>query len=433
MRKYYEQLAEAREMGKKDLYESLLEKIPYESRENVRFLFDGKILGIDAAIPKAQEYLFNEQDDLALRELEDLIETVEDIEPVYEDANFYYYSLQNKEEVYLFDLLDRSDKTLYFAKENYSLLYQTYGAVLMAQERIDEAREAFEQSLKWNPYDLETRLFLIETLKIDNLLEQFYFRNKELLKMAYSSQCLSIIYQNFAYYYLQKKEYKSAFYCFMISTDYGLSPDPYLLELLNSISDKLENEPIPSQQELYSYIISQGIPIPPDDDLFEFFLEKALEVEKNDLTEAMFCLSVIDGMKNSLEKDGDDELRIRKKYNRYLGNEIHKYQKLPFNLPKDDILTKLSLTKVYLPFIKNVENVDDFPCGLVENNEGEVFLPMYIFPSKIPQSQKSAYEMREVPFNFSDGLLWNFDDIDGIVLHPFSKDSFEIRKEELIG
>lgn len=432
MKNLYETLAFAKDMREEEFFESLMERIPLESQANIRFLFDGNRLGIDETILEAQSFLLNEQEDKSIQLLEEKIDALEEIEPVSEDEHFFYYSMQTKHDDYLFELLEHSGKELYYTKENYSLLYQTHGAALLAQERIQEARNSFEKALKWNPYDLETRLFVIETLKMENLLEQFYFKNKELMKMAVSSQTLSIIYQNFAYYYYEKREYKSAFYTLLMSTDYGLSPDPYFMDLLEKIGDKLGNETLPSEKEIYSYFISQGIPLPPDDDLYEFFLEKALDQEKEDLMESMFCLNVLDDIKNSLEKESDDEIRIRKKFNRKLGNDIREYQKFPVELPKDEIIQKLSLTKVHVPFVKDIKDVDEFPCGLVENNDGDIFLPVYIFPSKIPQSQKSEYDIREVPFDFSGGLLSTFDDVDGIVLHPFSKDSFEIRKEEFL-
>lgn len=410
-------------------FEEAMKIVPDSSQENVRALFDWEILGIDEAILEAQQYLFNEEDEPALEILGDLIDQVEELDPIQEDDNFLYYTLQNAHEIHLFEILEKSGKSVMNPKENFGFLYQTYGAVLLAQERMEEAKECFEKSLKWNPFDLETRLFVIEVLKMENLMEQFYFENKKLMKMAVSSKCISIIYQNFAYYYLQKNDSKSALYSLLMAADYGFDADPYVTNLIEQIDLKQVGKELPTEQEIYAYFIEKGIPVPPDEDLYEYFLERALENEADNIEEAMFCLSVLDEIKNSLEKESDDEIRIRKKYNRKLGNEIHKIQEISMDTGTGYIISKLLLTKVHLPFIHDMSS-EKFPCDLVENDEGELFIPMYLFPSKIPQSQKKNFEIRQVPFEFSIRLLEEWDEVAGIVLHPFSKDAFEMRRED---
>lgn len=142
----------------------------------------------------------------------------------------------------------------------FNLFYKLYGFILFKQEKLDEAKEALENALYWNPVSLPCLLDLAEIYKTENNIEKMYDITKNSLKYAYDRHSISRCYRNLGYYYIEKKDYETAICLYVMANEYEESPK-IVNELSRIIAETGKKLKKPSAEEIAKKLKEKNIQI----------------------------------------------------------------------------------------------------------------------------------------------------------------------------
>lgn len=130
--------------------------------------------------------------------------------PERNGGKFEYASFNNLFEMYIYTEIYKKGAFVKPAKFNFSYIYKLYGFSLFKLSRDEEAEEAYENALSWNPVDVGLMLDLSEIMYLLKKYKKFMELIKSSFKYSYKIGQISLCYYNMGRYYEERKDYEMA-------------------------------------------------------------------------------------------------------------------------------------------------------------------------------------------------------------------------------
>lgn len=112
-----------------------------------------------------------------------------------------------------------------------SPIYCLYAQILKEMDRVEEAKEALEQALIWNPVSAKIRLDYARIFYEDKDYETFFRETVKSLEYAYERADLARAYRYLGYYYTEKEKYREASLCYRMDLYFQPMDEQAKLEL----------------------------------------------------------------------------------------------------------------------------------------------------------------------------------------------------------
>lgn len=112
-----------------------------------------------------------------------------------------------------------------------SLIYCLYAQILSELDRMEEAREALEQALIWNPVSAKIRLDYARTFYEEKDYETFFRETVKALDYAYERADLARAYRYLGYYFTENRRYREASLCYRMDLYFQPMDEQAKLEL----------------------------------------------------------------------------------------------------------------------------------------------------------------------------------------------------------
>jgi tetratricopeptide (TPR) repeat protein len=197
--------------------------IPEDKREEINQAINNDSLGWKAALDEANFCIYKKDFYKAREILESLISKLEDADMYADDEITVYKDFNETFEDVLFLHRCRSEKkekVLKGAGYPYATIYTQYGGLLFELGEHTKAIEALRKARKWNPISADIAFELAENYKATGDLETFLEITKEAYAGCFREKTLARYYRNLAFYYSEKKRFREATACIMVSGHY---------------------------------------------------------------------------------------------------------------------------------------------------------------------------------------------------------------------
>ena len=177
-----------------------------------------------------------------LKRLDEFMET---FPGMFEDdkVSEYHYFTNPLEEI-IFRKYIGAEKELRYIPDNQPLLdlYYVYGFLLLETQQYDKAEKYLKKALKINPVSARIILELTEIYKIHTYsYNEYFIRTSDALQYAYYPQDIARCYRNFAKYYIEENQMKTAVALLIYSMEYEANPLAYTeIKSIQSKNDDLD-------------------------------------------------------------------------------------------------------------------------------------------------------------------------------------------------
>lgn len=245
----------------------IFDLIPEEDRKKLEQMVNNENIKWEAILEEAK---FNyQQKDFVKAEkiLKDHLNRIEEINMFHEDSVSMYFCFNNVVEELLWKYLNNIEKDIRRATEPLHEFYLWYGMTLIELKRIDEARDALQKSIKWNPMYAYARFEYAETFKLTNEMDRFLELTKEAINYLYQDDQIARAYRNIAFYYSEKKEWEVANACINYSLNFDNQNKSAMAELYFISQGAGKTLDKPNGDELVEIFNNNNIPIAPTDDI----------------------------------------------------------------------------------------------------------------------------------------------------------------------
>ena len=211
---------------------------------------------------------------IAMKKYEDAYESIEDlikkIEPYKVKGTYDIHEDIEAVVIYSMNHLPIENSRL-----PYSKVYELEGIILARMERYDEAIQALDHAIEWNPGCNYYRIEKADLYRLKGDIEQFMTLNLNLFPYLCKAEYVSTVYRNIGYYLIEKKDYENAICSLTLSLNYQESDSTY--QELSYIQNILQHEidyptmekmermskkyhiPLSLNEELLSYIYTFGM------------------------------------------------------------------------------------------------------------------------------------------------------------------------------
>ena len=135
-----------------------------------------------------------------------------------DDAVSEYHSFNETYEEILYKFMYKPTRTVRPAHPLTAKIYFEYGVLLVELKRLEDARSALNNALRWNPMYAKVMFEYAETYKAVEAWEQFLELTKRAFKVSFRAKDLARCYRNVAFYFVEKELYDAAASCLEVST-----------------------------------------------------------------------------------------------------------------------------------------------------------------------------------------------------------------------
>lgn len=200
----------------------------------------------------------------AEKTLSEYVDRFEANQMFHSDEKTEYHSFYEPIEELLYRFLSRSKKKLFNLELPCAQMYQEYGNVLFELGKYEQAREALQKAVTWNPANAQITFDYIETVRRAGDLDEYYKLTREVFHYAIRRDDLARCYRNMAFYLVEKKEYQAAMGCDLMSMEFDSedrtagSGIRYIKAATNNTVQK------PTQEEMEAYGEKYGFPMGAD-------------------------------------------------------------------------------------------------------------------------------------------------------------------------
>ncbi len=173
------------------------------------------------------------------------------------------FSFNHILETYYYAYIKKDVSQLSYTQVPIHAYYRMCGFILMHLDRLDEAMEAYDCGLVWNPVDLDIMFQLVELYKRKGMLEPCRKLTMETYDYCCCRRHMGRFYRNLGFYFVERKQLQLAAALYMYSTIY--EPNENAERELDFIAKlpggQLQNYTLPMLQEI---IEAAGIPLGPN-------------------------------------------------------------------------------------------------------------------------------------------------------------------------
>ena len=282
----------------------MYELIPEDKKEEMNKALNKDLTGTDAALEEIKFNIYKKNYDKALKMIEDLVKKVEELNMFQDDQMSEYHLFDELFEEILYRHIYNPTKDLRRPERiPYTEIYALYGSLLVELKRLDDAREALQKGLRWNPINFHIMSEYIETFKIEGNMDMFYEKTIEAFKIAIHAPEVARCFRNLGYYFVEKKLYSEATATYLLSTRFDKESKQVQSELyyINQVSGGVKE---PSFDDIKVYSEKYGFPTGAHEDVLGLayaYGKHFLEERKNE--PARYFISIL------YELTQDDEIK----------------------------------------------------------------------------------------------------------------------------
>lgn len=285
----------------------MYDMIPDDKKEELNKTISNESSGTEAALEEIRFNIYKKNYDKALKMLENLVKKIEDLNMFQNDQVSEYHLFDEFFEEILYRHIYNPAKDLRRAQIPYTEIYFLYGGLLVELKRLDDAREALQKGLRWNPMNFQIMSEYIETFKMDGNMDKFFEKTIEAFKIAIHAPEVARCFRNLGYYFVEKKLYPEAIATYLLSTRFEKESKQVQSELyyINKITGGIQE---PSYEDIKKYAEKYGFPTGADEDVLGLayaygmhFAEKGQNEPARYFTSILYELTQDDDVKTMLD------------------------------------------------------------------------------------------------------------------------------------
>ena len=270
--------------------------LPEEALEELNKVMNNNDLGIDATLEEVQFNQYKKNFDKAISLIEPLIKKIEEIGFFKDDAVSEYHSFDNFFEEILYKYYNEPKKDVRHAQMPLATVYTQYGSLLIDVGRWEDARNALQEALHWNPASAEIIFEYSETYKHTGELDLYFKFARDAFKYCYTPETLARAYRNLGWYFIEKELYEDALVAYFLSVQYA--DDPHVQSELYYISQATGKEfEQPDLESVKACAKKYGFPVGPHHDVLSVAYSLGKQAfDDNQKDAAKFFLSIFYGL-----------------------------------------------------------------------------------------------------------------------------------------
>lgn len=208
------------------------------------------------------------------------------------------FSFNHILETYYYVYIKKDVSQLSYTQVPIHAYYRMYGFILMHLDRLDEAMEAYDTGLVWNPVDLDMMFQLVELYKRKGMLEPCRKLTMETYDYCCCRRHMGRFYRNLGFYFVERKQLQLAVALYIYSNIY--EPSEHADKELDFISklsgQQIQNYTLPKLQEM---IESAGIPLGPNPNTLGITSRVGqLELDNGNYENAYDCFAMVYDLTN---------------------------------------------------------------------------------------------------------------------------------------
>lgn len=272
----------------------MVDLIPDDEKEKLAEVIDKDNKGWESALEEIRFKICQKDYKTALKLIEALVQKYEELNLFEDDAVSEYHNFKEIMEEVLYRHIYQPKKDLRNATVDYSEIYLLYGSLLYELKRHEDAIEALEKAMRWNPSSASIAFEHAENYKVLGNLDEFEKCTKNIFKIAFRPKDLARCYRNLGYLYVEKQNYDLATCCETFSLQFEKSN--MVQSELYYISTKTGKVFEPSIDEIKGFFEINDIPFGPDEDVIglAYTYGKHIFEEKN-YSVAAYFLDIVAG------------------------------------------------------------------------------------------------------------------------------------------
>lgn len=179
--------------------------LPEETKKEIALELQRNSIRNERTLKEAESFVRHTDYGKAATLLERLIEEEDGPGSLFRnDSVSEYYAFHNFFEEVLFRELYHFRKIIRPVPGDFSRMYFLYGQSLLELGRTEEAKEALEKSLRWNPMNLKPLFEQAEMCRMDREEDRFLRFLERCFRSAYTSADLARCYRSLGQYHLDK-------------------------------------------------------------------------------------------------------------------------------------------------------------------------------------------------------------------------------------
>lgn len=258
----------------------LFAALPKEKKDEINKITENHLMGIQSVIKEAQFNVYQKQFDVAKDLLVSAVEKVEKLAMYQDDAVSEYHTFYEPMEEILYKYHNQPKKALRQASEPFSDLYLNLGSVLFELGDMAPAKVALEKAVRWNPINAPIAFEYAEIYKKKGDMEEFFRLTMQIFPNVYRSNHLARCYRNLGYYFVEKKLWKVAASCLLLSIHYDKEHPLAQSELWFIQQNAGAGFSMPSDEEIVDVVKQYNIPLGADRDVVGIAISIGEDSEK---------------------------------------------------------------------------------------------------------------------------------------------------------
>lgn len=163
--------------------------------------------------------------------LKGLSERADTITIFSEDGKSRYFDFNEPFEEVLYKYRNPDHKEVRYVGWMFLDVYYLYGSLLLKEKRYEEAAEALQKALSWNPAHAGTYFELAEIEKARDGMEEFLSLTQKASDFSFTKENVARCLRNYGYYFVEKEEWEAAKACYSLSLLYDAKAENAKKEL----------------------------------------------------------------------------------------------------------------------------------------------------------------------------------------------------------
>lgn len=205
-----------------------------------------------------------------MQEAETLLAGLSDkIAAHYEDAKPRLFSFRNPFEYHMYRFYYPNDTDFDRAPFDFAHYLQLYGYVLLDNKKLDEAEQALERAIRFNPVSADVRFEMAELCKLRRDGKKLLAVNQDTLRFCTSAERIARVLANMGFYcYYVGDFYEAAVFYFESLRFYGSKPvEIELQDVMRHMKTYGQKFAPPTEGQTLDVYRKYGLQPPPNSDL----------------------------------------------------------------------------------------------------------------------------------------------------------------------
>ena len=263
-----------------------------EQKEELERLMKNRDIAHESVMEEVRFKVYQKKYDEALAMTEGLVKKIEIHGLFTDDSVSEYHCFNDFFEEALYSFFAKPKKTIRHAAIPFADIYLMHGTLLVEMNRLDEAQEALKKALHWNPANTNIAFEYAETYKMKGDIESFFHITVMTFQYAFRPNQVARCYRNLGYYFIEKRLWKEATACFMMSLEFEKDSKSAMSELFY-IHEKAGDVEQPDMEDIRKFAEKYGFPVGAHKDVvgMAFSYGKHFWEEKN-IEAARYCWEI---------------------------------------------------------------------------------------------------------------------------------------------